>query len=77
MRQLDIGEQLKVGDSIVTSHAFGGSRFEITRVTKRYAFSKRESDGYEHKFKSVCALDMAVPYRPYSCVNYSVFRGGK
>lgn len=75
MRKLEFGEPLQVGDIIETRHAFGGNKFKITRVTKRNALSKREDDGYEHKFKIYCSVDMASPSQQYSMVKYSVFRG--
>lgn len=75
MRKLEFGESLQVGDVIETKHIFGGdNKFKITRITKRHALSKRESDGYEHKFKLYCSVDMAVPSVRYNMVRYSVFR---
>jgi hypothetical protein len=63
-----------VGDTIITSTCFGESRFLITRVTKTLAMSKRESDGYEYKFKRRISYDMAHPRERWSTTNYKVIK---
>lgn len=41
---------LEIGDIVVVENPFGKTEYKITRVTKTQALSKRESDGYEHRF---------------------------
>jgi len=41
---------LEIGDTIIVENGLTRSVYKITRVTKTLALSKRESDGYEHRF---------------------------
>ncbi len=41
---------LEIGDKVVVENGLTKSVYVITRVTKTQALSKRESDGYEHRF---------------------------
>lgn len=41
---------LEIGDIVVVENCLVRSKYKITRVTKTLALSKRESDGYEHRF---------------------------
>ena len=69
-----MSELVQVGDVIVTEHPLVGvRRYEITRVTKTLAKSKR-ADGYEHTFKRVIGSDMAHPYCNWNRTRYKVER---
>lgn len=69
------GDQVEVGDLIVTKHGLGGvKRYPITRVTKTLAKSKRAKDGYEHTFKRHVSGDMTHPYQSWNTTSYKVFR---
>ena len=63
-----------VGDVIQIESFVGKVAMHITRVTKTLALSKRESDGYEHKYKRVISRSMATPYIPYNTNTYRVYR---
>jgi len=63
-------ELLEVGDLLITKAYLGDNEFKITRVTKYLAMSKRESDGYEHKFKREISCNMSHPVNRYSTVVY-------
>jgi hypothetical protein len=65
---------LSVGDTLITNTFLGSTRFPITRVTKKLALSKRESDGYEHKFKRNISINMSHPNVTYSSTEYFVIR---
>ncbi len=41
---------LEIGDVVIVENPLGRSEYEITRVTKTLALSKRPSDGFEHRF---------------------------
>ena len=45
-----MSDLLEVGDTVVVENYLVRSEYKITRVTKTLALSKRESDGYEHRF---------------------------
>lgn len=64
----------EVGDIIFTHHRLGGSSFPVTRVTKTLAISKRESDGYERKFKRGISYDMRHPYEQWNTTPDTVTR---
>jgi len=68
------GELLEVGDKLHISTGWGVNWLVITRVTKTLAFSKRESDGYEHSFKRAIGSNMAHPYRQWNTSTYDVER---
>lgn len=76
MRKLDDGEQLEVGDLIVTQTFLGQSKYPITRVTKTLAKSKREDDGYEQTFKRTVSSNLSHPYQGsnWSSTSYEAFR---
>ena len=65
-------KMVEIGDIIITKTCWGVNRFPVTRVTKTLAMSKRESDGYEHKFKRHISSDMAHPYVKWNTTIYSV-----
>ncbi len=65
---------LNVGDTLITTTCFGSNRFEITRVTKTLAISKRK-DGYETKFKRFISSNMSHPTERWNTVKYSVELG--
>lgn len=67
-------ELLVVGDKLNLETAFGINWYKITRVTKTLAFSKRESDGYEYKFKREIGVNMSHPYQQWNTVKYTVER---
>ena len=69
MRVMEKGELLSVGDFLETKHAFGGSRYKITRVTKTLALSKRE-DGFEHRFTRSVSFNMSKPCDVWSMTRY-------
>jgi hypothetical protein len=69
--------KLEVGDKLNTSTCFGINWYKITRTTKTLAMSKRESDGYEYKFKRAITGNMSHPTSQYNLTNYSVERCDK
>ena len=69
------GDQVEVGDVIVTKHPLGGVHsYPVTRLTKTLAKSKRAKDGYEHTFKRYVSGDMTHPYQSWNTIGYKVFR---
>lgn len=69
---MDNSKLLNVGDVLIVKTIFGSSRFTITRVTKTLALSKRESDGYEYKFKRNISYNMSHPKEYWSTTKYTV-----
>ena len=67
---------VEVGDLLITENCFGKSKYQITRITKTLAMSKRE-DGYEFKFKRQISGNMAHPYIEWSTTDYKVMRNGE
>ena len=67
-------ELLEVGDKVVIENFLGRSVFPITRVTKTLALSKRESDGYEYKFKREISHNMSYPKDIWSNNTYNVIK---
>lgn len=63
---------LEVGDTLVVESFMGKGYFPITRVTKTLAFSKRESDGYEHSFKREIGYNMSHPRQKWDTLKYTV-----
>ena len=45
-----MSDLLEIGDKVVVENSLTKSVYVITRVTKTQALSKRDSDGYEHRF---------------------------
>tara|TARA_R110000782_G_scaffold266939_1_gene361820 strand:- start:219 stop:482 length:264 start_codon:yes stop_codon:yes gene_type:complete len=72
----ECSDRVSTGDTIITKTFMGENRFKITRVTATLAMSKRESDGYEHKFKRFISSGMGHPYRAYDTTSYRVERLG-
>lgn len=65
---------VQVGDVVIVKNVFGTSRYPVTRITKTLAISKRETDGFEQKFKRQISHDMCHPYRQWNTNQYSVIR---
>ncbi len=53
---------LEIGDKVVVENGLTKSVYVITRVTKTQALSKRESDGYEHRFHRDTKKKKGVAY---------------
>ena len=69
-------EYVQVGDTIISTTCLGENHFLVTRVTKTLAISKRESDGYEHKFKRYISSIMSHPREQWNIARHSVVRAG-
>lgn len=69
------GELLQVGDIVIKETIIGISTFQITRVTKTLAKSKRESDGFEHTFKRIVSSNMQHPYMQWTSSKYFAVKG--
>ena len=67
-------ELINVGDTLLIKTRLNDQSYKITRVTKTLAMSKRESDGYEYKFKRVISGDMGHPYERWNTSVYRVIR---
>ena len=67
-------EYVEVGDTIISTSFLGESHFPASRVTKTLAISKRESDGYEHRFQRYISSDMSYPQGKWNSVKYRVVR---
>ncbi len=61
---------IEVGDTIVSSHAFGGSTWVVHRVSKKFAFV-RLNDVAEGKFRR--ELGFSGP-QPYPAVRWQMTR---
>lgn len=65
---------INIGDIVIAENFLGVTKYTITRVTKCFAFSKRESDGYEYKFNRDIRKGVKYPYNRFSQTNYKVRR---
>lgn len=66
--------QVEVGDLIVTESGIHKSVFEITRVTKTMALSKRKDDNYELRFQRNISNHMHCPQQEYPLTHHTVLR---
>jgi hypothetical protein len=77
LRLLESGEQLKVGDVIVHKHCFGGGKYRVHRVSKKYAFVKY-NDVAEGKYPIVFDMRFeSLPRKTWGTTTYSVIRQGR
>jgi hypothetical protein len=75
MKELQIGDKVKVGDIIKSKHAFGENIFTVKRTTKRYSFAIIDGLSYEHKFPIEYSWGFqTLPRTRWSTTEYKVYR---
>lgn len=74
-RSLKMSKLIEVGDSVVVDNGLTRHIYKITRVTKTLALSKRDDDGYEHRFNRDPSKGIAYPRERYSMTSYTIIRG--
>ena len=73
MKKVQDGHELKVGDVIISKHAFGGSKWAVHRVTKKYAFVWY-NDIAEGKFPRVLEFNFQpLPRQQWNTTDYEVW----
>lgn len=73
-----MSDLLEVGDIVVVENVYGKNEYKITRVTKTLALSRRESDGYEHRFyRGTEKKGAAYPKRRFDKNTYSIIKVNK
>ena len=69
---------LEVGDTVVVENVYGKHEYKITRATKTLALSKRESDGYEHRFhRDTKKRGVAYPKKRFDSNTYRIIKASK
>lgn len=73
-----MADLLEIGDIVVVSNAFTRYECEITRVTKTLALSKREEDGYEHRFyRDIKNKGVEYPKSRFSQNTYRIIKASQ
>lgn len=73
----EITDLLEIGDIVIVENALVTSKYKITRVTKTLALSKRESDGYEHRFYRDTKKGVAYQKHRFDQNTYSIIKASK
>lgn len=72
--KLKENDTVEVGDVIRTEHAFGGNRFKVHRVTKKYSFAMFNEIA-EGRFPRVYGFGFSsLPRQKWNTTNYEILR---